>query len=86
MVYARTLYLGRSSLLLSEVAKNFGSPRATRKRAHIARGNPMPDFPGPQDAVFYRVRIKEGHNAVGLLVGAAGKRCILLRDGATKTS
>jgi hypothetical protein len=24
----------------------------------------------------YRVRIKDGHNAVGLLVSAAGKRCI----------
>jgi hypothetical protein len=76
MVYARTLYLGRLSLLLSEVAKNFGSPRATRKRAQIARGSPMPDFPRPQDPVFYRVRIKEGHNAVGLFVSAAGKRCI----------
>jgi hypothetical protein len=25
---------------------------------------------------FYRIRIKDGHNAVGLLVSAAGKRCI----------
>jgi hypothetical protein len=25
---------------------------------------------------FYRVRIKDGHNAVGLLVSTAGKRCI----------
>ena len=25
---------------------------------------------------FYRVRIKDGHNAVGLLVSAAGKRCV----------
>lgn len=25
---------------------------------------------------LYRVRIKDGHNAVGLLVSAAGNRCI----------
>ncbi len=25
---------------------------------------------------LYRIRIKDGHNAVGLLVSAAGKRCI----------
>lgn len=30
----------------------------------------------PQDLTFYRVRIKEGHNAGGLLVGASGGRCI----------
>ena len=36
----------------------------------------MPVFPGLQPPVLYRVRIKEGHNAVGLLVGATGKRCI----------
>jgi len=36
----------------------------------------MPDFPGLQNPTLYRVRIKEGHNAVGLLVSAAGKRCI----------
>jgi len=36
----------------------------------------MPDFPGPQDTTLYRVRIKDGHNAVGLLVGASGKRCV----------
>jgi hypothetical protein len=29
-----------------------------------------------QHPAFYRVRIKDGHNAVGLLVSAAGKRCI----------
>jgi hypothetical protein len=29
-----------------------------------------------QNPEFYRVRIKDGHNAVGLLVSAAGKRCI----------
>ncbi len=35
---------------------------------------------GSQDPTFFRVRIKDGHNAVGLSVGllisAAGKRCI----------
>ena len=36
----------------------------------------MPGLDGSQDRRFYRVRIKEGHNAVGLFVGAAGKRCI----------
>ena len=36
----------------------------------------MPDLSGPQTPIMYRVRIKEGHNAAGLLVSAAGKRCI----------
>lgn len=36
----------------------------------------MPDLNGPQDPTLYRVRVKEGHNATGLLVSAAGKRCI----------
>jgi len=36
----------------------------------------MPDLNYPQNPTFYRVRIKEGHNAAGLLVSAAGKRCI----------
>ena len=36
----------------------------------------MPDLNDPQDLTLYRVRIKEGHNAAGLLVSAAGKRCI----------
>jgi hypothetical protein len=29
-----------------------------------------------QSHSFYRVRIKDGHNAVGLLVSSTGKRCI----------
>lgn len=28
------------------------------------------------NSTFYRVRIKDGHNAVGSLVSTAGKRCI----------
>ena len=36
----------------------------------------MPDLNGPQNPTLYRVRIKEGHNAAGLLVSASGKRCI----------
>jgi hypothetical protein len=36
----------------------------------------VPDLNDPQNPTFYRVRIKEGHNAAGLLVSAAGKRCI----------
>jgi len=36
----------------------------------------MPDLSDPQIRTFYRVRIKEGHNAAGLLVSATGKRCI----------
>jgi hypothetical protein len=36
----------------------------------------MSDLNAVQDPTFYRVRIKDGHNAVGLLVSAAGKRCI----------
>ena len=36
----------------------------------------MPDLNDSQYPTFYRVRIKEGHNAGGLLVSAAGKRCI----------
>lgn len=35
----------------------------------------MPDLKGPPPK-FYRVRIKDGHNASGLLVSAVGKRCI----------
>jgi len=36
----------------------------------------MPGLGGSQHHRFYRVRIKEGHSAAGLLVSAAGKRCI----------
>ena len=36
----------------------------------------MPNLTGLQDATFYRVRIKEGRSAAGLLVSATGKRCI----------
>jgi hypothetical protein len=36
----------------------------------------MPVLNGSQDPAFFRVRIKDGHNAVGLLISAAGKRCI----------
>jgi hypothetical protein len=36
----------------------------------------MSDLDAAQNPAFYRVRIKDGHNAVGLLVSAAGKRCI----------
>jgi len=36
----------------------------------------MPGLVGSQHHRFYRVRIKEGHSAAGLLVSARGKRCI----------
>jgi hypothetical protein len=36
----------------------------------------MTDLPDPPNRTFYRVRIKEGHKAAGLLVSATGKRCI----------
>jgi len=36
----------------------------------------MSDLNEAQNHAFYRVRIKEGHDAVGLLVSTAGKRCI----------
>lgn len=36
----------------------------------------MPQLNGPQSSTFYRVRIKDGHSAAGLLVSATGKRCI----------
>jgi hypothetical protein len=36
----------------------------------------MSDLSTAQNSTFYRVRIKDGHNAVGLLVSASGKRCI----------
>ena len=36
----------------------------------------MPGLSGSQDPAFYRVRIKDGHSAGGLLVSAMGKRCI----------
>jgi hypothetical protein len=36
----------------------------------------MPDLNGPQIPTLYHVRVKEGHNAAGLLVSTSGKRCI----------
>ena len=36
----------------------------------------MSDLSAAQDPTFYRVRIKEGHSAAGLLVSVMGKRCI----------
>ena len=36
----------------------------------------MSDLNEVQNSTFYRVRVKDGHNAVGLLVSTAGKRCI----------
>ena len=36
----------------------------------------MPNLNGSHDPTFYRVRIKDGQNAAGLLVSATGKRCI----------
>jgi hypothetical protein len=36
----------------------------------------MPSLSGSQDHTFYRVRIKDGHSAAGLLVSVMGKRCI----------
>ena len=36
----------------------------------------MSDLNETQNPTFYRVRIKDGHDAIGLLVRAAGKRCI----------
>lgn len=36
----------------------------------------MSDSNGAQHSAFYRVRIKDGHNAAGLLISAQGKRCI----------
>jgi hypothetical protein len=36
----------------------------------------MSDLNDAQDRTFYRVRIKDGHNAAGFLISGAGKRCI----------
>ncbi len=36
----------------------------------------MPSLNRSQDPAFYRVRIKDGHSAAGLLVSVTGKRCI----------
>ena len=36
----------------------------------------LSDLNEVQNPTFYRVRIKDGHDAVGLLVSAVGKRCI----------
>ena len=36
----------------------------------------MPNLNSPENPAFYRVRIKEGHHADGLLVSATGKRCV----------
>jgi hypothetical protein len=53
------------------VARHFENP--SRK----AKGKTaMPGSNESTGATFYRVRIKEGHSAAGLVVSAAGKRCI----------
>jgi len=65
-MYARTLSVGSPALVISEL-RLFVAPR---------REAAMPDLNYPQNPTFYRVRIKEGHNAAGLLVSAAGTRCI----------
>ncbi len=36
----------------------------------------MSELNEAQNPTFYRVRIKDGHNSVGLLVSSTGKRCI----------
>jgi len=36
----------------------------------------MSDLNEVHNPTCYRVRIKDGHNAVGLLISAVGKRCI----------
>jgi hypothetical protein len=36
----------------------------------------MPALNESQGPTFYRVRIKDGHSAAGLLVSVMGKRCI----------
>ena len=36
----------------------------------------MPGLNGSQGPTFYRVRVKDGHSAAGLLVSTMGKRCI----------
>ena len=36
----------------------------------------MSDLIAAQNPTFYRVRVKDGHSAAGLLIGAVGKRCI----------
>ena len=36
----------------------------------------MSDLNEVQNSTFYRVRVKDGHSAAGLLVSATGKRCI----------
>ena len=48
---------------------------ATQSEAKRVEGV-MSDVNEVQNSTFYRVRVKDGHNAVGLLVSAAGKRCI----------
>ena len=76
-VYARTLSVRRPVLVMWEIAKNCGPFVAPpRENKAIKRDAAMPDLNDPQNSTQYRVRIKEGHNAAGFLVGAAGKRCI----------
>jgi hypothetical protein len=63
---------------MSEIASTalFVAP-SLKNQSNKARGRAaMPDSNGPLNATFYRVRIKEGHSAAGLLVSATGKRCI----------
>ena len=36
----------------------------------------MSDLKEVRNPTFYRVRVKDGHSAVGLLVSTTGKRCI----------
>jgi hypothetical protein len=49
---------------------------APQKSGNQKGSGVMSELNAVQNPTFYRVRIKDGHNAIGLLVSAAGKRCI----------
>jgi len=52
----------------------YSTLRPQEKRSKTING--MSDSNELKLAIFYRVRIQDGHNAGGLLVSATGKRCI----------
>jgi hypothetical protein len=74
--YGRTL-CARSALLVgSGMAMNCQFDAALQESEAKRVEGAMSYLNDTHNFIFYRVRIKDGHNAVGLLVSTAGKRCI----------
>jgi hypothetical protein len=74
-VYHRTLY-ARCPTLLTSCRQSNGDSTLRHRESVVKKVTEMSDINASQSSTLYRVRIKDGHNAVGLLVSAAGSRCI----------